>query len=282
MTLDGMVNIIVFVFGLLAGSFLNVVVLRTEKEEDMIWTPSYCPSCKKKLAWYELFPLVSYLLQGGKCRGCKRSISMQYFLVETATGLGFLLIWALLSSTYVMGGRLLIEMLFWVVLYSFFVIIFVYDLRNKIIPDEYLFPAMFVSFFYALQRDIFSGCLASAHSYVVLGVIASAGAAVFFWSIYYFSRGTWMGFGDVKLVMLLGFLLGPRDTFVGLMLAFFLGSVVGVLLMVFSGLKIKSEIPFGPFLIAGAFIAFFYGTALSGWYLHVMNEINIYLLYGVS
>jgi len=275
------VGFVVFVFGLLVGSFLHVVVLRTEKDEDFIYKPSHCPHCKKKLAWYELVPLLSYLFQGGRCRSCKRPISLQYLLVEAATGLGFLLIFHLLSSTYFFGGRFLVELLFWFVLYSFFTVIFIYDLRDKIIPDEFLFPAMFVSFFYMMQKDIYDGCLTLADSHIVLGIIGAAAAAVFFWSIYYFSRGTWMGFGDVKLVMMLGFLLGPLSTFIGLMLAFFLGSVVGLALILFSRYGLKSEIPFGPFLLVGAFVSFFFGDLLSRHYLSIMNTINVYLLYGV-
>jgi len=273
----------IFILGLLIGSFLNVVIFRTEKEEEIVRTPSHCPYCKTKLKWFELFPLLSYSFQGGKCRYCREKISPQYFLVEFCTATGFVFIYnQFLKTANISSFYFLAVVSFWFILYSFFVLIFAYDFRHKIIPDNFLYPALFVAFFYNLYRDIHNGCLGGINSSIVSGLFAAAAISFFFWCLFYFSKGRWMGFGDVKLVMLLGFLLGPSATAVAVFIAFFLGSVVGIFLVLFSKLKMKSQIPFGPFLILGCFFSFFYYSEIVIQYYRMANGFNIFWTHKIA
>jgi leader peptidase (prepilin peptidase)/N-methyltransferase len=275
-------QIFVFIFGTIIGSFLNVVIFRTEKEEEIVKTPSHCPYCKTRLKWFELFPLFSYLSLRAKCRYCREKISAQYPMVEAAVGFGFVFLFDYLSGKFgVLSPRFLVEVFFLAAIYCFLLLIFVYDLKTKIIPDNFLLPAAFLSFFYLLQKDIFQNCLDISNSRVVLGVMAAAAASFFFWTLFYFSKGRWMGFGDVKLVMLLGFLLGPKAMAVALFIAFFLGSVVGVALVAFSRLKMKSQIPFGPFLVLGGILAFFYADRFIVDYYKLLNYLNVAWYYRI-
>ncbi len=242
--METMFAILVFVFGLVVGSFLNVVIVRLPTEKGFIKGRSHCVHCKKTLRWFDLIPIVSFLLLWGQCRYCKKNISLQYPLVELATGLIFLLIFNQWQSVDI---RLFL--LFYVA--GSLIIIFVYDLKHYIIPDVVLFPAIIAALPYHLSLNY------------LLSALVAAG---FFLGIFLVSRGRWMGFGDVKLAVLLGLLLGFPNIFVGLFLAFILGAMVGVV-SIFSHKKgLKSEMPFAPFLILGTFLAYFWGTQIIFWY----------------
>ncbi|MCX6720927.1 MAG: A24 family peptidase [Candidatus Staskawiczbacteria bacterium] len=145
---------------------------------------------------------------------------------------------------------------------SSLIIIFVYDLKHYIIPDKVLFPAIIITFVFRLVenfRDI--------PGFLIAAVIASG----FFLAIFLLSRGKAMGFGDVKLAILMGFLLGMPNIFVALFLAFFFGAIIGLILMAFQKKGLKSEIPFGPFLIMGTFLAMFWGNQIIQWYLNIFK-----------
>jgi len=257
-------GIFVFIFGLAIGSFLNCVVYRIEEGKSFLKGRSFCPHCKHQLSWRDLFPVFSFLFLGGKCRYCKAKISWQYPAVEMATALIFLLILNRFSIFQ------FVNLIFWFYAASVLIIIFIYDLKHYLIPDKVLFPAIGISFAYRL----FEG-YAPVLNYLV-AVLMGAG---FFFAIWLVSKGKWMGFGDVKLAVLMGFLLGYPNILAALFLAFFLGAIIGVGLMIFGaksgsakggGWRMKSEIPFGPFLIIGTFMALFYGESLIQWYLNLI------------
>ncbi len=233
--------LIVFVLGLCIGSFLNVVILRLEKEESL-GGRSYCPHCKHQLAWLDLIPVFSFLFLGGKCRYCHAKISIQYPLVELATALMFLVI-----STIASG----LAFFFMAYVWCSMIVIFIYDLRHYIIPDVVLFPAIIVALPYHLSFN-----------YLVAAVAASG----FFLLIFLLSRGKAMGFGDVKLAILMGLLLGLAGVLVALVLAFWLGAVIGIVLMLLSKKGLKSQVPFAPFLIAGTFLALLWAPQIMSWY----------------
>ena len=288
------VYIFVFIFGLCIGSFLNCVICRLEQKKSLNGR-SFCPYCKHTLRWLDLIPVFSFLFLKGKCRYCKKKISVQYPLVEVATGLIFLIIFnfhCLLPVGFfsIFNEFLIIQffnLFFLFYVSSALIIIFVYDLKHYLIPDKVLFPAIVIAFLYRILEFLILNWglienwkLKIENSALLLNyfyaIIIGSG---FFLAIFLFSRGAAMGFGDVKLAVLMGLVLGFPNILVGLFLAFFFGAIIGVILMVFpfgaaqgkykKGLK--SEIPFGPFLIAGTFIAIFWGSAIINWYLKLSN-----------
>jgi len=244
-----------FLLGLCIGSFLNCVIYRLEEKKSLKGR-SFCPHCKHALCWKDLFPVLSYMLLGGKCRYCKKNISWQYPAVELATGILFLLIYNLQMSLPEFTLTEFFNLLYLSYITSVLIIIFVYDFKHYLIPDKVLFPAIGISIFYQF--------FFSEHFLNHIG--ASIIASGFFIVIFFISKGTWMGFGDVKLAILMGLLLGVKNVLVALFLAFFFGAIISVILMVLKKKGIKSEIPFGPFLITGTFFALFYGQQIAELY----------------
>lgn len=250
-------EIFVFIFGLIIGSFLNCVIYRLEHKQSFIKGRSFCPHCKHTLLWYDLMPVFSYLFLSCKCRYCKKSISVQYPLVEIATGILFA---SLANFDHA------IQTVYFFIIFSFLIIIFVYDLKNYIIPDKVVLPAVGL----ALAYNLFSVLIGDFSWQVFWGrIFAGFWPALFFFLLFFVSQGKWMGFGDVKLAFLMGLLLGPVKVITALYTAFITGAVIGLWLVIFGRKKIKSEMPFGPFLIAGTYLAMIFGNSLSAWYFKI-------------
>ena len=259
-------NLFVFLFGLIVGSFLNCVIYRLALPNFSLWKNlgglsgrSYCPKCKHQLRWYDLAPILSYILLFGKCRYCKKTISLQYSLVELATGLLFLAVFNPEHS---------VRTFYLLLTACFLIIIFVYDLKHHIIPDKVIFPAIGVSLAY-ISFLLFTGDYSL--SQFLNMIYAGFWPAFFFLSLFIISQGKWLGFGDVKLVFFMGILLGFPKILVALFLAFFIGGIIGVGLIITRVKKIKSEIPFAPFLITGTYLAMFWGQRLINWYLDFLR-----------
>jgi leader peptidase (prepilin peptidase)/N-methyltransferase len=225
----------IFVFGLIVGSFLNCIIYRLEKGESFLKGRSYCPKCKHRLAWQDLVPVLSFLFLLGKCRYCKKSISFQYPLVELATAILFVLSPDIRFTIIV----------------PFLIIIFVYDLKHYLIPDKIVYLAIGLALILGFNQ-----------------VIPACGAALFFLLIVLATRGRGMGIGDIKLAFLMGLLLGWPNILVALSFAFFAGATIGLALIFAKKKSLKSAVPFGPFLIAGTFIALFFGGKIINWYLN--------------
>lgn len=232
--------VIVFIFGLISGSFLNVVIYRYGTGYT-VGGRSGCLICGEKLSWFELIPLVSFVIQLGRCRHCRHRISWQYPLVELLTALLFL------GAYRRLGGELDILLIAHWIIFSLLVIITVYDCRHKIIPDHFVYT--FIAL--ALLQAVWRGEPASA---VVVGLIFFAG----FWLLWFASRGRWLGFGDAKLALGLGLFLGAPAAWSALVLAFWLGALVGLGLVAWRSHNLKSEVPFAPFLIAGAVLVYLF------------------------
>ena len=235
----------------MVGSFLNCVIYRLEKEESFLKGRSYCPRCKHKLGLLDLIPVLSFMWLRGRCRYCHEKISVQYPLVEIATGLLFLLTYKLQPTTYNF------------IIVPFMVAIFVYDLKHYIIPDKVIYPAIAVALACSTLKV---APLTFNVEHAVEYALSAFGAAAFFLAIVLISRGKWMGVGDIKLAFLMGLILVYPNILVALFLAFSIGAIIGVGLMVFGKKTIKSEVPFGPFLVAGTFIALFFGKEIINWY----------------
>ena len=254
-------NFLIFIFGLIIGSFLNCVVYRLE-EGDKLSGRSYCPTCKHNLKWIDLFPVFSYIFLKGKCRYCSKKISIQYPIVEILTGLMFVLVFNQSTQTLNLSA-----LVFSFYIVSSLIVIFVYDLKHLIIPDKILFPAIIITFLYQLLFNF---------SFLISNYLwAGLGAFLFFGTIFFMSNGKWMGFGDCKLVFFLGLLLGFPNILLGLFLGFFFGAIIGLVSILLNlsiegktKLDLKTQIPFAPFLIAGTIIAMFWGEQIIDWYLN--------------
>lgn len=246
--------IFVFILGTIIGSFLNVVIYRLGTGASITHSRSMCFSCGKTLSWYELVPVFSFIIQNGKCRKCKSKISWQYLFVELVTGLLFLL------TTWRLNLQVGEVLFYWVIM-SIFVVISVYDIRHKIIPNGFVYSFIILSAILLIWRS-------SIQILTVWDILAGPILFVPFAALWFFSKGTWMGFGDAKLAWGIGWLLGLSGGVAAMILAFWTGALWGLGLIALSnigkllpnnkGFTIKSEIPFGPFLILGTILVLFF------------------------
>lgn len=244
--------IFVFLFGLIIGSFLNVVAIRFNTGTN-IGGRSRCMACGKQLTWKELIPIFSFLYQKGRCLKCGSKISWQYPLVEFVTGLLFVLIFLFYPPITSYGTYKLILL---AILSSILVVISVYDIKHKIIPDILVYTFIILSFI-----NLFVGINTWFQVPTVNGILAGPILALPFALIWLISKGTWMGFGDAKLVLGIGWLLGLGMGANSVILAFWIGALVSIawLLINKGTIKPKTEIPFGPYLILGMYIVLFTG-----------------------
>ncbi|MBX4200372.1 prepilin peptidase [Candidatus Parcubacteria bacterium] len=248
--------VLFFVLGAVIGSFLNVVALRWEKGSSLEGR-SACPSCGKTLKWWELVPVFSFILLRGKCSQCKAPISWQYVIVEVWTGLVFASIFSAFKVFYYDLSAILIILLFLSV-FSIYIVISVIDFRTTYIPDKLSYTAVLLTL---VLRLFF------AHG-TLLDWLSGPILFSFFALIWVVSRGRAMGFGDAKLALSIGLLLGFSTGLSALVLSFWIGTIVTLILMAYQrlskktlssegkGLTMRSEVPFAPFLVLGAWIAF--------------------------
>jgi prepilin signal peptidase PulO-like enzyme (type II secretory pathway) len=263
---------LVFIFGTFWGSFLNAVIYRLKVKKSFLGGRSFCPLCNHQLGFFDLIPILSFILLGGKCRYCKGKISFQYPLVETGTGVVFSLIFWRLERAFQLPLKVFVlEFLYFALISSFLIIVFSYDWRYYLIPDKAVFPAITIVFLYRLF--IFSPDLSlrwGGLSGLKTPLLSALGASGFFFLIWLVSRGKWMGFGDVKLAFLMGLFLGFPLILPALFSAFFIGAIIGLALIALGKKKMKSEIPFAPFLVAGTFLALFFGDWLIEGYFNLI------------
>jgi leader peptidase (prepilin peptidase)/N-methyltransferase len=254
-----------FIFGTIVGSFLNVLILRYNTGISALKGRSFCFSCGKVLGPLELIPVFSFLWQRGKCLGCQSKISWQYPVVEAFTGLLFLgvfikyagVIGLFFNPWYLLIGLILMAVL---------VFITVYDIKHKIIPDGAVITFGILALLkVGLDFFLSSGTMPEIKSHLIWFLLAGPILALPLFLIWLVSRGRWMGLGDPKLVLCIGWFLGPIMGLSAIILAFWTGAVYGLTLMVLSkfnwhGLKIdgKTEVPFAPFLVLGFLLAYFF------------------------
>jgi len=263
MLLNSFLYLIIFLFGLTVGSFLNCIIYRLKENKGFFWGRSYCPLCKHKLSWQDLIPLLSFVLLKGKCRYCQKPISLQYPLVELGTGMLFLLIFNQFS---IFNFQNLLATCYLLLTTCFLIIIFIYDLKHFIIPDEVIYPAIVIAFLYNLFHSFY---ILHTIYYILYSIFSALGASLFFLLIYLISQGKWLGFGDVKLAFFMGLFLGSPNILVALFLAFFIGALVGLGLIIAGKKTLKSEVPFGPFLVTGTFLAMFWAKEIINWYFNL-------------
>ncbi len=269
--------------GAIVGSFLNVIILRLGRR-SFITGRSACPECGKVLKVRHLIPIVSYVWLGGKCDNCKRPISGQYPLVEAAAGLMFTASFLYQLDRYAEGlDQLLLVFTFWFtlvllwVLWSTLIVVFVYDLYYKIIPNTTAAAFSILALTYVMTR-----ALEDFPGWSELITDISAGPLLFlpFWALWRFSDGRWMGLGDGKLALGIGFFLGLTHGISAVILAFWIGAAVALVLIALdrlireadyrekegklAGINARTEIPFGPFLVIGTVVIYFYQWDILG------------------
>ena len=255
----------VFLLGTIIGSFLNVVIFRFNTGKSVAKGRSICMTCNNELRWFELIPVFSFLIQSGKCRRCAANISHQYPLVELVTGILFVLVALKYSPLiFISITHYLFFVVFFIFIFSFLIVISVYDLRHKIIPDKLVFIFIFLSFLSIFINHYTYGKLLIMPD--VWSLLAGPILALPFVILWYFSKGHLMGLGDGKLILGIGWLLGISQGIFSLFVSFWIGTIVGLVLIIFSKansgklkskVSMKTEIPFAPFLIIGLFVAFF-------------------------
>ncbi|MDP3941163.1 MAG: prepilin peptidase [bacterium] len=262
-----MLDLFIFFLGATIGSFLTVVVDRLPRNISITRGRSLCDSCKHSLSWYDLFPVVSYLLLRGKCRYCGVPIGPHHLLMEILVGVLFLVVYytTLASSISLLdGGYFLIETLIYrfLVVCALFVIFFI-DLKHRMIPLSALLILGVLGVFNLAMNPV----------YAVQAVAVAVGSFLFFFLIHALTHGRGMGFGDVLFVFVMGLLLGFPTTIVAVYLAFLTGAVVSLILLLGGRKKLKSSIAFGPFLVGGTFLCLLWGQQLTQAFLTLLRIV---------
>lgn len=239
--------IIIFLYGIIIGSFLNVCIYRLPKKENIVTTRSHCMNCGYKLEWYDLVPLFSWLALGGRCRKCKTKISVQYPVVEALNGVLYIIVFAYYGVS--------VETVLYCLLASALLVLSVIDFRTYEIPFG-------INVFIAAL-----GCIRVitdlSHWYeYVIGFFA---VSVVLYLIYFITKGRGIGGGDIKLMAASGLLLGWKCNILAFVLGCIIGSVIHLLRMKFT--KAENVLALGPYLSAGIFISALWGEQLINWYL---------------
>lgn len=226
-----------FLFGLIIGSFLNVLVWRlNDPKAPKFWQGrSLCPECRHQIAWFDNLPLLSYFLLKGRCRHCRRSINWQYPAAELLTAAFFALAWSLTS------GQPVLYFLGILGVGSCFIVIFFSDLKYGFIPDEMVGAAAVFGLL------LYSGHIRDLPWALLIGILS----AFFFLIIYLLTLRRGLGFGDVKLALVMGLVLGLPKLVLALWFGFVVGGIVATILLILKKTKMSATIPLGPFLILG-------------------------------
>lgn len=261
---------LLFFFGACIGSFLNVVIYRSSIGESWVHGRSHCESCKKQIAWYDNIPLLSFALLRGKCRNCGKKLSYSHPIVEGLTGIIFVWWWVVGSLFFQLTQMpfTVLQPLVWLVVALLLLVIAVVDLKELVIPTT---PLIFLSVLVIIYRVALVASGIMRLQDFVYSVLAMATVTLVFWSLWYFTRGRGLGFGDVQLVVPLALLVGWPDVFVWLFVSFLSGAVIGLLLIAFGQAKFGKPVPFGPFLILGTVAALIWGNQLVSWYVTLIS-----------
>ncbi|MFH1254943.1 MAG: prepilin peptidase [bacterium] len=249
--------ILVFLFGLIIGSFLNCFIWRLHKKIPLTpfvkggdkWKRSYCPKCGKQIAWHDNVPILSFILLAGKCRHCKKPISWQYPAVELATGLLF-------AAAYYFNQELTVRLARDWFLISAMIVIFIYDLRWYLILDIITLPACLVMLIFNLILGF------DLWNLLISGIIGGS----FFLIQFVISKGKWIGGGDIRLGLLIGLSFGWPGVLAAIIISYFIGSIIGISLVLARKKEFGSQMPLGVFLAAGAIIILFWQDNILNWY----------------
>ncbi|MBP1947784.1 prepilin peptidase [Virgibacillus litoralis] len=249
--MDILLILFFFLLGLIFGSFFNVVGLRLPENIPFANDRSICPHCKRQLSWYENIPFISFVIQGAKCRHCKKMISFMYPVIELSTGILFALSYSLIGLN--------LEIITALLLVSMLMIILVSDITYMLIPNRVLL--FFMPFFIIIRiiQPLDPWWLSILGGIIGITLIAL---------IIIVSRGG-MGAGDMKLFGILGIVLGVDKVLLAFFLSCMIGAIIGMMLLLFSVIERKQPVPFGPYIVAATLITYFYGELLLNWYFNL-------------
>jgi leader peptidase (prepilin peptidase) / N-methyltransferase len=271
--------IVLAVYGLMIGSFINAFVWRFHEQHDKNLRPkklsekkkaelsivsgrSMCPNCDHRLQASDLIPVISWLYLGGKCRYCKSPISIQYPIIELLTACLFVV--SYVFWPYALSGASVAAFIIWLLIVAGFVAMTVYDVRWQLLPDKMLYPVVGLTVLYAALQSFASGTVSSDLIGYAGGVAACSGI---FFGLYQMSDGRWIGGGDVKLGLSLGILAGSLvQGLLVIMLASVIGLVITVPFLIKKNLKMQSKIAFGPMLMLACYIVVLFGDKIVNWY----------------
>ena len=241
------------VMGLCVGSFLNVCIYRLPLKQSVVWPASRCPGCGHELAWFDNIPVASYVVLRGRCRSCGVPISMRYPIVEALTAGIFLLHWTVFGPTPLLFVRVLFA--------CALIVLFAIDLDHQILPDVITLPGILVG----LICSVFvpPGPLMSLAGMLLGGGLLWAISEAWF----RLRKVEAMGFGDVKMLAMVGAFLGVKLVMVTFVLGSMIGGIVGALLIATRRADMATKVPFGTMLAVAALIASLYGESLVAWYL---------------
>lgn len=252
--------------GMTFGSFIDAVTWRIHTKRNFVTDRSECESCHHKLGPLDLIPIFSWLSLGGKCRYCKKPITPMAPITEVTMGLLFVLSFAYWPLSFAAWQGMALFGL-WLVYLVMLGILFVYDVRWQLLPDALVYPLIVLGFLDAAIRiTVQGGTIIDYASHMVLGILAMSGV---YGALYIVSHGRWVGLGDVKLAIFIGAVLGWQKTLLVLMLSNVIGLLVVAPGLLTGKLTPKSNVPFGPFMIAAFIVAGLFGDSLINWYLHL-------------
>ena len=252
------VEVFAFIFGLCIGSFLNVCIFRLPASQSITKPRSHCPNCNELIRFYDNIPILSYLVLRGRCRFCKEKISLRYPVVEFLTGL-FALV------TYLKYGITLEALIYYVFVSALIVITFI-DIDHQIIPDIITLPG--IPLFFA------AGFALPGITYIdaIIGILAGGGSLFLVaWIYHLVTKKEGMGGGDIKLLAMIGALIGWQGVLFTIFVASAVGTISGILVMLKARKSMKLAIPFGPFLAIGGIAYIFIGPQLIYWYFNILG-----------
>ncbi|MGQ9707737.1 MAG: prepilin peptidase [bacterium] len=263
-----MIWVIALLIGLVFGSFFNVCIWRIPKGQSISYPPSYCPCCGKPIRFYDNIPILSYLILRGRCRDCRKPISIRYPLIEGFTALLFVLAYLKFGLDW--------KILRALVLIGLLVVLAGIDLDYKILPFRLSIAGVIIGLISALI-PIFDFPVTKAFWGGVLG----AGFVVFAWALWRFvlashfrrsgiNQREGMGWGDLPFAAMIGVFIGPKAVGVGLAVAVFVGVIFGIIARVTGRFRAGQEIPFGPFLALGGLVGLFWGEQIFAWYIRMV------------
>ena len=269
-----LIGVFVVLFGVIIGSFLNVCIVRIPDRKSIVLPASACTKCGTPIHSYDNIPVLSWLILGGKCRSCKNPISKMYPLVELLTGFLFF------ACYYAFGLRL--DTLKWCVFCALMIVLVFTDLRERLLPDPVNYTGFAIGLVFSFFTVPFDGTAqwlagkmfdfpppAPVVSFAdaLLGAAAGSGLLWIVSEAYFRMRGReGMGFGDVKMMLLVGAFLGAKRTMLTILVGALLGSVLGLLFIMARRKESNYELPFGTFLGAAAVLVIFFGTPVVDWY----------------
>ncbi|MFA5053132.1 MAG: prepilin peptidase [Parcubacteria group bacterium] len=272
-----------FCLGTIIGSFLNVLILRYRPGGAVfgrhLGGRSACPKCGKILHWYELIPIASFIVQLGRCRGCKKGIAFQYPLVEILSGT------ILATVPFILG--MTPHAFIWAAALLLLLAAAIIDARNYVIPDALTIviallgvtSTAMVALGKIAHISLTPGTFLGSYSYMfgltqniwINHLVAALAAGAFFSVVALISKGRAMGWGDVKLAAAAGILIGWPDIIMTIMFAFIIGAIYGLVMLITKKKKLRDALPFGPFIVIGTMTVFYFGEYLVSLYFKFLN-----------